>query len=48
MDLAYHIQIYLHDLTRSVSDDMEITLVAFVACAVALYTIVGRSKRALA
>jgi hypothetical protein len=48
MDLAYHIHIFLHDLTRAVSDDMEITLIASVACAVALYKIVGRTKRALA
>jgi hypothetical protein len=47
MDLAYHIQIFLHDLTRRVTDEAEVAIIAFLACAVLLYKIVGRGKRAL-
>ena len=48
MDLAYHVQIFLHDLTHRITDDAEVTIIAFLACAVLLYKIVSRSKRALA
>jgi hypothetical protein len=45
MDLAYHIQVFLHDLTRSISDDAEVMLIAFLGCAVLVYRILSRSKR---
>ena len=47
MDLAYHIQIFLNDLSRRVTNDVEITLIAFVACAVLLYVVFGKSRRAI-
>ena len=45
MDLSYHIQIFLHDLTRAISDETEVMLVAFLGCAVLVYRILSRSKR---
>ena len=48
MDIvAYHVQTILHDLTRRISDDVEVTLTVFLGCAVLLYMIFGRGKRSL-
>ncbi len=45
MDLAYHIQIFLHDLTRAISEETEVMLVAFLGCAVLVHRILSRNKR---
>ena len=47
MDLAYHVQAFLHDLTRAISDETEVMLVAVLGCAVLLHRILNRNKRAL-
>jgi hypothetical protein len=47
MDLAYHVQVFLHDLTRAISDEAEVMLVAFLGCAVLVHRILNRKKRTL-
>jgi hypothetical protein len=46
MDLSYHIQAFLGGLARSVSDDLELMLFAFLAAAIGLYVTLGRNRGA--
>ena len=47
MDIAYHIRLFLHDLTRSVGDETEVMFVAFIACAVLLHRVLSRNRSVL-